>query len=147
MSFIAKSLYILKLDILSTQIIILSEEKDQVVRLDLFVGIYFAVWYVQYCPPQNNDNIRTDAEFLWDWKSACLLCHGKHETSHLVYHSTVGGGLADTHCPEKESKDVATALAKTPQPDLFLPGKPDLPVEWLLLDVHQCLATGVFQNL
>ena len=55
--------------------------------------------------------------------------------------------LADTHCPEEKSKYVATALAKTPQPDLFLPGKPDLPVEWLLLDVHQCLATGVFQNL
>ena len=51
--FLAKSLYILKLEMLSTQIYTLSEEEemDQVVCLALCVGIYFGVWFFSVvCP-------------------------------------------------------------------------------------------------
>ena len=55
--------------------------------------------------------------------------------------------FADTHCPEEERKAVATALANTPRPDLFVPGKPDLPVEfWPERGVKQSLPSFVGQQ-
>ena len=33
-------------------------------------------------------------------------------------------------CPEQERKTVASALADTPRPELFLPGKPVLPADF-----------------
>ena len=55
--------------------------------------------------------------------------------------------LADTHCPEEERKAVATALASTPRLELFMPGKPDLPVEfWPESGIRPSLATFVGQQ-
>ena len=152
--FMAKSLYILKLDILSTQINILSEEeKDQVARLAMFVGIYFGVWFLQ-CGLSSIAPYKTITTFEQmlnfseiDIQLAFSVMESMRRHTWYITQQWVVVCLADTHCPEEERKAVATALANTPRPDLFVPGKPDLPVEfWPESGVRPSLASFVGQQ-
>ena len=135
--FMAKSLYILKLDMLSTQISILSkEEREQVARLAIFVGVYFGVWFLQ-CGLASTAPYRTITSFEqmlnfseYDNHLAFTVMDSMLRHTWYITPQWVIVCLADTHCPAEERKAVATALARTPRPELFAPGKPDLPLEF-----------------
>ena len=149
--FMAKSLYILKLDLLTTQCDILSkEEEQQVGRLALFVGVYFGKWFLQ-CGLASNAPYRTLSTFEqmlnfseFDIELAFTVMDSMRRHTWYLTQQWVVVSLADTNCPEEERKGVASALANTPRPEQFVPGKPHLPVDfWPESGVRPSLASFV----
>ena len=130
--FMAKSLYILKLDILSSLCKFLSNvEKEQVSRLALFVGVYFGRWFLQ-CAVPTSAPYRTITSFqqMLSFSEFDIQLAFTVMDSMLVTEQWLIVCLADSHCPEEEKKAVATVLAKTRRPDTYIPGKPELPEEF-----------------
>ena len=135
--FMAKSLYILKMDMLDKQFNFLSKnQKEQVSRLALFVGVYFGVWFLQ-CSVVSTAPLRTLNSFEqminfseFDNHLAFTVMDSMRRHTWYLTEQWVVVSLADTDCSDKERKAVASALSNTPRPDKFTPGKPNLPVEF-----------------
>ena len=149
--FMAKSLYILKIDMLNAQFNFLTlVQEEQVSQLALFVAVYFGVWFLQ-CGVASSAPYRTLTMFEqminfseFDNHLAFTVMDSMRRHTWYITEQWVVVCLADTECPEKERKAVASALADTPRPEMFLPGKPVLPVEfWLESGVSPSLASFV----
>ena len=135
--FMAKSLYILKMDLMKKQISFLSQQqKENISQLASFVGVYFSSWFLRCA-------IAPDAPYLTLLSFKQMLDYSEYDPGlaftvldsilkHTWYltEEWVVACLVDDNCPEKERKAVARSLHKTPRADQFEPQKPNLPVEF-----------------
>ena len=135
--FMAKSLYILKMDMLSSQLDFVSqEEKENIRQLARFVGIFFSSWFlkcavVPIAPYQSLLSFSQMISFSkFDLGLAFTVLESMNRHTWYLTEQWVVVCLADDSCPARERKAVAKALNNTPRPDHFEPGKPDLPADF-----------------
>ena len=132
--FMQKSLYYMKLQLLSRQIHFLTDsQKKEAELVSEFVGLFWAGWFFK-CPlaaeAAQEDllairNVRIYREFRPESSEACLLSFERHLwylTAELVVLS-----LASEEVPASELKKLASALVSVPRPESFSPGKPVFP--------------------
>ena len=133
----AKSLYILNLDLLHSKFKFLTNiKKEQVSRLAVFVGVYYGRWFLQCslaasAPYRTIQSFRQMLEFSeHDNHLAFTVMDSMRRHTWYITEQWVVVSLFDKECPVEEKIAVARALAETPQPSQFKPGKPVLPVEF-----------------
>jgi hypothetical protein len=132
-----KDLYVLKMDLLSSQLSFLSKvEKENIAQLAIFIGVYFARWFLK-CALASAAPYTSLVSFgqMIDFSvygpglAFTVLDSTNRHTCYLTEQWVVVC-LVDDNCPVKERKAVAKILHKTPRADHFEPGKPELPVDF-----------------
>ena len=132
--FMQKSLYYMKLQLLSRQIhFLMDNQKKEVELVSEFVGLFWSGWFFK-CrlaaeAPQEDllaiRNTRIYREFRPESAEACLVSFEGHLwylTAELVVLA-----LASEEVPAAELKNLATTLDSVPRPESFFPGKPVFP--------------------
>ena len=135
--FMAKDIYILKMDLLKDQLTFLSiEQKKQISQLAIFVGVYFSRWFLKcaiapsapYLALNSFKQMIDYSEF--DIGLAFTVMDSMLNHTWYLTEQWVIVCLADDECPNEEKEAVAKALHNTPRSDRFEPGKPKLPVNF-----------------
>ena len=91
------------------------EEKQQVSRLALFVGVYFGIWFLEcglasIAPYKTITSFEQMVNFSeFDIQLAFTVMDSMRRHTWYITEQWVVVCLADTHCPEEERKAVATA--------------------------------------
>ena len=135
--FMAKSLYILKMDMLSNQLDFLTkEQKENIRQLARFVGIFFSRWFLKcsVAPIAPYQSLLSFSQMInfsqFDLGLAFTVLESMNRHTWYLTQQWVVVSLADDSCPARERKAVAKALHNQPRADHFEPGKPDLPAEF-----------------
>ena len=135
--FMAKDLYLLKMDLLSSQLSFLTkEEKENIAQLARFIGVYFSRWFLKCAlasaaPYQSLVSFGQMIDFsVYDPGLAFTVMDSMNRHTWYLTEQWVVVCLVDGKCPVKERKAVAKALHKTPRADHFEPGKPELPLDF-----------------
>ena len=132
--FMAKDLYLLKMDLLSSQLSFLTkEEKEYIKQLARFIGVYIVRWFLKCALPpaapyQSLVSFGQMIDFyVYDPGLAFTVLDIMNRHTWYLTEQWVEVCLVDDKCPVKERKAVAKALNKTPRADHFEPGNPELP--------------------
>ena len=136
--FMAKSIYILKMDILRDQLTFLTrDQKEQISQLAVFIGLYFSRWFLKCAiassaPYQAILSFKQMIEFsAFDIGLAFTVLDSLFRHTWYLTEQWVIVCLVDDSCPDDEKKAVAMALYNTPRALQFSPGKPKLPEDFL----------------
>ena len=135
--FMAKALYILKMDILRDQLTFLTEkQKETISQLARFVGVYFARWFLKCAvvPAAPYQAIISFGQMIdyseFDNGLAFTVLDSMLRHTWYLTEQWVIVSLVDDDCPVEEKKSVAKALSNTARADHFSPGKPKLPTDF-----------------
>ena len=126
--FMAKSLYILKMDLMKTQITFLSQnQKQNISQLATFVGVYFFRWFLRsaVAPAAPNLTLISFKQMLdfseFDPGLAFTVLDSIMKHTWYLTEEWVVACLADEDCPDSERKAVARCLHKTARANHFEP--------------------------